>query len=287
MEWLKNLSNAIDYIENNLDKTISYEEAASIACCSTYYFQRMFSYVAGTPLSEYIRRRRMTQAAFDLQSSNQRVLDIALKYGYTSPTSFNRAFQSVHGISPAAAKNKGNVLNAYPPIRFSVQVTGGMAMHYRIEDKEAIRIAGVRIPLSEDMESNQKAVPAFWEKVLHGGQFPIICSLANQPQQGVLGITAYQNPGQIYYYIGVITDKPVPRGMSEYHIPAAAWAVFESCGPFKESIQNIFKRFLTEWLPFSGYVYAKLPDIEVYPLKESSESGYSQVWIAVNKEKGE
>lgn len=157
MEWLKNLSNAIDYIENNLDKTISYEEAASIACCSTYYFQRMFSYVAGTPLSEYIRRRRMTQAAFDLQSSNQRVLDIALKYGYTSPTSFNRAFQSVHGIAPAAAKNKGNVLNAYPPIRFSVQVTGGMAMHYRIEDKEAIRIASVRIPLSEDMESNQKA----------------------------------------------------------------------------------------------------------------------------------
>lgn len=103
MEWLKNLSNAIDYIENNLDKTISYEEAAKIACCSTYYFQRMFSYVAGTPLSEYIRRRRMTQAAFDLQSSNQRVLDIALKYGYTSPASFNRAFQSVHGIAPAAA----------------------------------------------------------------------------------------------------------------------------------------------------------------------------------------
>ena len=99
MEWLKNLSNAIEYIEDNLDKEISYEEAARIACCSTYYFQRLFSYVAGVSLSEYIRKRRMSQAAFELQRTDKKVLDVALKYGYTSPTSFNRAFQSVHGIT--------------------------------------------------------------------------------------------------------------------------------------------------------------------------------------------
>lgn len=92
MEWLKNLSNAIDYIENNLTGEISYEEAAKIACCSTYYFERMFTYVAGISLSEYIRRRKMTQAAFDLQTTDMKVLDAALKYGYASPTSFNRAF---------------------------------------------------------------------------------------------------------------------------------------------------------------------------------------------------
>ena len=92
MEWLKNLSNAIEYIEDNLDKEISYEEAARIACCSTYYFQRLFSYVSGVSLSEYIRKRRMSQAAFELQRTDKKVLDVALKYGYTSPTSFNRAF---------------------------------------------------------------------------------------------------------------------------------------------------------------------------------------------------
>ena len=104
MEWLNNLSKAIEYIENHLDQEISFDEAARIACCSTYYFQRIFSYVAGISLAEYIRRRRMTQAAFELQRTDKRVLDIALKYGYASPTSFNRAFQSVHGISPIAAK---------------------------------------------------------------------------------------------------------------------------------------------------------------------------------------
>lgn len=106
MEWLKNLSSAVEYIENHLDQEISYEEAARIACCSTYYFQRLFSYVAGISLSEYIRRRRMSQAAFELQRTEIKVLEAAIKYGYTSPTSFNRAFQSVHGITPAAAKTK-------------------------------------------------------------------------------------------------------------------------------------------------------------------------------------
>lgn len=144
MEWLKNLSNAIEYIEDNLDKEISYEEAARIACCSTYYFRRLFSYVAGVSLSEYIRKRRMSQAAFELQRTDKKVLDVALKYGYTSPTSFNRAFQSVHGITPAVAKNKGSTLNAYPPIRFSVKITGGNVMSYRIEETGVIRIVGIR-----------------------------------------------------------------------------------------------------------------------------------------------
>lgn len=285
MEWLKNLSRAIDYIEGNLDKTISYDEAAKIACCSTYYFQRMFSYIAGIPLSEYIRRRRMTQAAFELQSGDKKVLDIALKYGYASPTSFNRAFQNVHGIPPAAAKSKGNALKSYPPIKLSVQVTGSSAMRYRIEDKESMRIIGVRMPLTGDMEQNRKIVPPFWENVLHSKQMPVIRSLSNQPPHGLLGITSWQNPQQIYYFIAAATDKPVPKGMFEHRIPAATWAVFEYDGSFRESVQNIFKRFLTEWLPFSGYTYAELPDIEVYPFDQCSQDGYSEVWIAVKKEK--
>ncbi len=286
MEWLRNLSNAIDYIEKNLDGEIYYEEAAKIACCSTCYFQRMFSYVAGISLSEYIRRRRMTQAAFDIQTTDAKILDVALKYGYTSPTSFNRAFQNVHGISPISAKAKGSILNAYPPIKFSVNITGGNAMPYRVEEKEAMRIAGIRIPLTMDMDENKRNVPPFWENTLKSSQFAKICNLSNKLPRSVLGATICQNADEIYYYIAAATDQPVPDGMFEYEIPSATWVVFESDGPFKESIQNIFKRFLTEWLPFSGYVYAELPDIEVYPInKVIPQAGHSEVWIAVKKEK--
>lgn len=285
MKWLRQLSQAIDYIENNLTGDISYDEAAKIACCSTYYFQRMFSYVTGIPLSEYIRRRRMTAAAFDLQTGNAKVMDIALKYGYESPTSFNRAFQSVHGVSPTVARIQGTLLNAYPPISFSILVTAGERMSYRIETKEAMRIVGVRTELQEDMEENQKNVPEFWDKMLRSTLFTEICKLTDKNHYGVLGVTAYTNPQNIYYYIAVPTDKPVPEGMVEFEIPAATWVIFECDGKFKESVQAIFKRFLTEWLPTSGYEYAELPDIEFYPVSDGvSKGGHAEVWIAVKKD---
>ena len=286
MEWLKKLSAAIDYIENNLEGDISYDEAAGIACCSTFYFQRIFSYVAGIPLSEYIRRRRMTQAAFDLQRTGAKVIDVALKYGYTSPTSFNRAFQSIHNITPAAARRTGNTLNAYPAIRFSVQVTGGTLMSYHIAQKHLMRIVGVRIPLVEDMEENYRMIPKFWKSVLNSELFSEVCSLSNQSPKGILGISVYENPRNIFYYIAAATDKPVPSGMFEFEIPSATWAVFENKGYFKENVQSVFRRFYTEWLPFSGYEYAGRPDVEVYPIcQETPVSGHSEVWIAIKRGK--
>ncbi len=284
MDWLKNLNNAIDYIENNLDKEISYEEAARIACCSTYYFQRMFSYVAGISLSEYIRRRRMSQAAFELQRTDKTVLEVALKYGYTSPTSFNRAFQRVHGINPITAKKKGITLNAYPAIQFSVKITGGSAMAYHIADKEAIRIVGIRTRLTENIEENQINIPIFWKDTLQSKRFMDICELSNKNPNGILGISVYQDPENIFYYIAAATTKEIPIGMYECEIPAATWVIFENDGPFKETVQTIFQRFYTEWLPFSGYEYAGLPDIEIYPIvKGNPLNGHSEVWISIKE----
>ena len=285
MEWLKKLGAAIDYIEDNLDKEISYDEAARIACCSPYYFQRVFSYVSGVSLAEYIRRRKMTQAAFELQRADSRVIDVALKYGYSSPTSFNRAFQNVHGITPTAAKLGGNVLQAYPSIQFKIEITGGSAMAYRIVKKPPLRIVGIRIPLTSDMEDNLRIVPEFWKASLQGEQFLEICRLSNGEPRGILGISVYKNPREIYYYIGVAVNSPAPAGMYGFEIPAATWVIFDNNGRFKEDVQSVFKRFYTEWLPFSGYQYAELPDIEVYPICSGQPvNGHSEVWIAVVKE---
>ena len=285
MEWLKKLGKAIDYIEDNLDKEISYDEAARIACCSPYYFQRVFSYVSGVSLAEYIRRRKMTQAAFELQRADSRVIDVALKYGYSSPTSFNRAFQNVHGITPTAAKLGGNVLQAYPSIQFKIEITGGSAMAYRIVKKPPLRIVGIRIPLTSDMEENLRIVPEFWKASLQGEQFLEICRLSNGEPRGILGISVYKNPREIYYYIGVAVNSPAPAGMYGFEIPAATWVIFDNNGRFKEDVQSVFKRFYMEWLPFSGYKYAELPDIEVYPICSGQPvNGHSEVWIAVSKE---
>ena len=284
MERLRQLSRAIDYIEENLEGEISYDEAAKLACCSTYYFQRMFSYIPGISLSEYIRRRRMSLAAFELQASNIKVMDVGMKYGYQSPTSFNRAFQSVHGAAPTAARVKGTMLSAYPRISFSITVTGGENMRYRIEQKEAFRVIGVRTALKEDSEYNFHMVPKFWKKMLDSPAYQEICCLSEKNGSDIFGISSYEDPRNIYYYIAARSDRVVPKGMTELEIPAATWAVFEGNDPYRDSIQSIFRRFLTEWLPFSNYEYAHLPDIEVYPMQTGNKmSSKAEIWIAVTK----
>ncbi len=120
MEWLNHLNEALDYIEDNLEGEIKIKEMARLARCSDFHFQRMFSYVMDIPLAEYIRRRRMTKAAYDLQNTTDKIIDVAARYGYESPTSFNRAFQSVHGIVPSAARIKGAELKSYHPVSFKM-----------------------------------------------------------------------------------------------------------------------------------------------------------------------
>lgn len=286
MEWLKKLGEAIDYLEAHLDKDLSYQEAARIACCSPEYFQRIFSYIAGVSLSEYIRRRKMTQAAFELQQTNSRVIDVAVKYGYSSPTSFNRAFQKVHGIKPMTAKNMGCTLCAYPALKFSVQVSGDTPISYHIEEKDLIRIVGFKTPLVENMEANMKHIPLFWKQAWSQNQIGKLAKLSDGNPDGILGVSIYSGPKNFYYYIAVSTDAPALDNMAEYTIPKATWAVFENSGQFKEDVQSVFRRFLTEFLPLSGYVYAGLPDIEVYPFSTGQPaSGQSQVWIAIKKAK--
>lgn len=122
MEWLNRLNQSITYIENNLTGEIDYGQVAKIACCSSFHYQRIFSYMANTSLAEYIRRRRMTLAAFELQNSDIKIIDLAFKYGYDSPTSFTRAFQNIHGVSPSGARNKGVKLKAHPRMTFLILI---------------------------------------------------------------------------------------------------------------------------------------------------------------------
>ena len=158
-------------------------------------------------------------------------------------------------------------------------------MAYRIAEKPPLRIVGIRIPLTSDMEDNLRIVPEFWKALLQGKQFLEICRLFNGEPRGILGISVYKNPKEIYYYIGVAANTPAPAGMYECEIPAATWVIFENDGRFKEDVQSVFKRFYMEWLPFSGYKYAELPDIEVYPICSGQPvHGHSEVWIAVVKE---
>ena len=285
MEWVERLNEAINYIEEHLADEIKVEQAAAIAACSVFHFQRMFAYIAGITFTEYIRRRRMTAAAFELTGSSAKIIDLAAKYGYESPTAFNRAFHSVHGVAPSAAKAEGVRLTAFPRITFTLSIKGEAAMEYRIEKKGPMRVVGIGTKEPMTMEDCFVKVPLFWQQVHNQGWVPRICALMDgSSPQGLLGVSACDGGEFSGYYVAVATNKPLPPQMDEYVIPAGTWAVFECTGPLPQAMQALQQRIIAEWLPTSGYEYAAAPDIEVYGEGDQSAADYhSQVWLPIVK----
>lgn len=280
MEWIDRLNDTINYIEEHLTDEIDYEQLGHIACCSSYHFQRMFAYMAGIPLSEYIRRRRMSLAAVDLQGRDMKILDVAGKYGYSSPTSFNRAFQSVHGVAPSAVKNEGISVKSFPPITFKITIKGAEEMNYRIETKEAFRIVGVSVPLHKEIEKNFAIIPPKWQEISQNGTLQRLIGMMDTQPMGVLGVSTCNDTEQWRYYIAVSTSQ-APGDLEEYTVPAATWAIFPGQGT-NQSIQELEQRIVTEWLPTSGYEYGNAPDVEVY-LNPDPQNAQYEVWIPVVK----
>lgn len=282
MEWMERLNSAISYIEEHLTDEIDYEQLGKIACCSTYHFQRMFAYMANIPLSEYIRRRKMSLAAVDLQDKNTKIIDVALKYGYSSPTAFNRAFQAIHGIAPSLARNEGVSIKSFPPLTFKVIVKGVGELNYRIEYRDSFRIVGVAQPLHKEIEKNFEIVPKMWQEAAMNGTVPKLASMMNSQPMGIMGVSACNNEEEWKYFIAVSTSALADDSLEEYTIPAFTWAIFSGEGVCPQAIQELEQRIVTEWLPTSGYEYDNGPDIELY-LNPDPQNAKFEVWIPVVK----
>jgi len=285
---LEQMNGALNYVEHNLTNDIDYKEVSRIACCSEYHFKRMFSFLAGIPFSEYIRRRRMTLAAFDLKDSKMRVIDVAIKYGYHSADSFARAFQQMHGVTPTEARDDGHSLKAYPRMTFQLTIKGGNEMNYRLEEKDAFRIVGIkkRVPLI--YHGVNPDIASMWASL---DQETILRwkSLSNVEPSGLISASTNFSEGrldngELDHYIGVATTRDCPDIPAQLVVPASSWAVFEVVGPFPETLQDVWGRIYSEWFPASHYEQAEGPEILWNESKEiTSPTFKSEIWIPVVK----
>lgn len=289
MGMLENLNKALCYIEENLAGDINFKEVARQACCSEYHFTRMFSFLAGVTLSEYIRRRRLTLAAFDLINSDIKVIDVAVKYGYSSPDAFTRAFQILHGITPSEAKNTGQALKAYPCMTFQLSVKGGNEMNYRIVAKEAFRIIGIKKRVSLVFDGVNPAIAAMWQS-LDMETITKLKNLSNIEPSGLISASAnfdegrMEEKGELDHYIGVATTKKCPHYLTQLEVPALTWAVFTAVGPFPATLQEVWGRIYAEWLPSSNYQLAEGPEILWNEHKDLTDPNFkSEIWLPVAK----
>jgi len=272
MDWLKHMNNAISYIEENLSDEICIKKAAQLAQCSQYHFMRMFSYIVGISLSEYVRHRRITKAAFDLQNGDK-VIDVGLRYGYKSPTAFNRAFQAIHGISPSAAQNSDTPLKAFPSISLQITVKGVEQIDYRIIQKDAFRAVGIRKEVSAGDEE-------YFEVNYSQEEENAVVDFMGGKSENLLGVFVAENDdGSGYYYLCVETDAPAPDGMFEVNIPKHKWAVF-SGGYDPSCAEDLFHRIYTQWLPTADYGIISDIEMEVYS-KESTKGTKYDIWLPI------
>ncbi|MGG6359659.1 AraC family transcriptional regulator [Peribacillus frigoritolerans] len=289
MDSLKNMNGAIKFIEENLTNEIDFKEVVRLAYCSEYHFKRMFSFLAGISLSEYIRRRRLTLAAFELKNSNIKVIDIAIKYGYSSPDSFARAFQHLHGITPSEARSNGHSLKAYPPMSFQLSIKGGSEMNYRIEEKEAFHIIGIKKRVPIIFNGVNPEIASMW-KSLDEKTINELKNLSNVEPFGLLSASAnfsegrLEEKGELDHYIGSATTRECPDNLTQLNVDASTWAVFEAVGPFPETLQNVWGRIYSEWFPSSNYEQREGPEILWNENKDiTSPTFRSEIWIPVMK----
>lgn len=287
MDWLNGMNKVMCYIEENLTNQIRHESLAGIACCSVYEFSRVFSFLTGMPVSEYIRRRRLSQAVFDIRAGEEKIVDIALKYGYESQTAFARAFKELHGVAPLSARKTGVFLKNYPPMAFSLTMKGADVINFRIEKRESFQIVGLS-GYDEECENGEHLTP-LWRRFMDEYDFLLwngggADNYYTAPFWQVGAYWYEAENGRTKSIIGAEFKGRKPEGMTIETIPAATWAVFSvTSSTGIECVPAAYTRIMTEWFPASQYKRdEKAPNLEVFPEGDTASEDYTwELWMPV------
>lgn len=284
MSWMEAIGSAIQYIEAHITEELTVEEIAAYIGFSPFYFQKGFAMLCGFTIGEYIRSRRLALAGNDLATGSEKIIDIAMKYGYDSPDSFTKAFTRFHGVTPTAARKDRVMLKSFAPLKIKLSLEGGYLMDYRIEKKEAFAVLGSAGTFP--YEGAKQTIPQFWQAHFAAGKGSVVC--------GKYGINIDAQMGHDTFEYLIADDytpgKPIPDGFVTRTIPALTWAVFPCTGPLPQALQDVNTKIFTEWLPAlrdyefaAGYCVEMYADPREFSKGTMDEEYYSEIWIPVKK----
>lgn len=284
MNWIESISRAIEYIEKNLTNDLKIEDIASYSYISSFYFQKGFSLICGYGVGEYIKNRRLSLAGKDVLNTDQKIIDIAVKYGYDSSDSFTKAFKRFHGCTPKEVRSNGATIKEFAPLRINLILKGGYTMEYKIEEKEAFKVVGLKE--SFKYENAEKDVPKLWKKFFMKSIFSKINA------KYAINIDPSMGSDVFDYLIGDdYTEKEkLPKDFEIIEIPKLTWAIFPCVGKASETIRAVNEKIFKEWLPNSNdYELASGYNIEHYSNPKDYKKGvedekyYCEVWIPIKK----
>lgn len=292
MDQITAIQRSIDYTEAHLTDEIDYEAAAREAASSVFHFQRLFSMLCGYTLGDYIRMRRLSLAADELQRTGGKIIDIALKYGYDTPESFSRAFTRFHGITPTQARRGGNI-KSFSRLSVKLILDGGNLMDYRIEKRDAFKLICRKKQVNKPQGDTATAdISAFWGEFSTDGTMEKLCKYASFDNlRGILGVCfsgEMANSGFPYGIGAEYNGAPLTDGGFDIvEIPAHTYAVFQCKGKMPDAFKETYKKICTEFFPQSStYEYGNGIELEVYPSADVQNPDYTcEIWIAVKEKK--
>jgi AraC family transcriptional regulator len=285
---LKELNHVIDYIEEHLTEDISLEIISEYAGVSDYHFRKIFFYLSGMTLSEYIKNRKLSEANKDLLNG-ERVTDVAFKYGYQSMDGFTRAFKKWSGFLPSDVIKK-SIIKSFPQLSFVITVKGGVSMKFRIEDKPAFNLVGVsrRVPMQFEGVNNEivklaQSITDEQKEEMHSLQNLEPYEIVNASYDADYNFL--KEEGDLTHLIGVLTtEDKVSDILEKIPVEACTWAVFPNEGPFPSTLQDTMARVYSEWLPTSDYEVINVPSFCFTKMDEHKKDyAYSEVWTPVKK----
>lgn len=284
MNYIRSLQLAIMYMEEHILEPITYNEVAKHVCMSSFNFHRTFSLVTGVNVKEYMRNRRLSLAGQELLKKDNKVIDIALKYGYESPESFTKAFSRFHGITPKMAKHYGKYLNMYDPLVITINIQGGKKMEYRIEERNGISLLVKKEKFKNEIveDVNNTEISDFWDACIRQGVLKELFKYSsNQDTYGVCAPIS-KNSGYFTYGIGIAySGDAIPEGYEKWQLTHATWAVF-IC-PTKDAINSVWQKIFNEFIPNSHYEIANETDFEFYSSEETEY--FCEIWLPITEKK--
>ena len=273
MNTIDILKKTIKLIETNLEsQDLNITFLLNKVFVSSFYLQRMFYSIIGKTIGTYIRERRLTEAGTDIKNG-EKVINVAIKYGYVSQESFTRAFKKFHGVNPGTAK-KGVIISCLPAINVNSLEKGVINMDIKIEKENAFSIIVKTKQFNEETSFDE--VPKYWDEYYEQGFQNVV-----PPMLGI----CINNTGNLDFEYGIGSLKEycntIPEGFKEIEIPENLWGKFYTKGRLPRAIQNLWKEVI-EWVENSEYEIAANYDFECYSEGDSDSDDYvSGIWVAL------
>jgi AraC-type DNA-binding domain-containing proteins len=295
MEWLTGIRTAIDFMERHLEENVSVQDVADRVFLSPFFLQRGFTLMTGYGIGEYLRSRRLYQAALDLRETEDKVIDIAFRYCYETPESFTKAFSRFHGATPSQVRG-GAPFRVFLPLTINLTLQGGNQMDFRITPMFPFKLIGFQKVF--DMETAYAEIPKFWDEICEKYAYNVYAgnAPANPYEQALMdncigeyGVCIDDLGGSRFRYLiaGKYTGGSVPEGMVVYAFPRGEWAVFNCVGPIPEALQSVNTRIFREWLPGNpDYELCGNATVEWYDCVNGEKTDpdyHSAIWVPVRR----